>query len=485
MRSPVSQAFILSLFLSSAALRAAPLTCPGDNASPAQLSAWRAEAANALGSGSLSSATVAARLESCFGSEKPACFSRLDAYARRSELAPVTADPGASATPAKQPPRELLAPLGRGATYVVPEDIEAIAATRGWPAVRYKSRHAGGFDPETPSLLMVYVPGDKMDPPVDFDRWLNFALPRDRGADALNPEPQAQVPSAADYAAERSGGASLPRTFTMVSLKRASSEGPGQVYFQKFYRTQLGSPYFTPESSADLKTCIGCHPNGLRAIAPLGYHVQDEDEPQMSREARETVAEINRAMLEAAAFKRVSWRAVEAGGTSKQLLKPEAYGPFVGPLVPLNGVSRSREFIMGGRLSDGTESAGCYRARTSVDVRDIFGRAPGASNIYRLSSSPAIRWEKVRDAMKCGACHNNVGRGAINSLTRWDQVDFKILVDRSMPLGYHGDPLAEGSASSSDSLSPDERIALANCLKEEFEREEAQLAKWLTQETCR
>lgn len=475
---------LLLFSLLSPALSAAPLACPLDRQSPAEQSSWRAEASQGLAAGSLSQGTVASRLESCFGSEVPACMDRLEAYVHRTDIAPPSADPGVAGSPAKQPPRELLVP-GRSGTYFIPEDIEAIAAAREWPAVRYKSRHAGGFDPETPSLLMVYVPGDKVEPPVPYDRWLNFALPRDQGAEALIPEPQAPISSADDYAAERSGGPQLPRTFTMVSLKRARTDAPAEVFFQKFYRSQLGSPFFVPEPSADLKTCIGCHPNGLRAIAPLGYHVKP-GEMQLTEEARQSVALINKAMLEAAGNKPVTWREVQtASGEKKKLLSPEGYGPFVGPLQALNGLSRSREFILGGRLPDGSETAGCYRSRSTVDVRDIFGRAPGASSIYRLSSSPSIRWEKVRDAMKCSACHNNVSRGALNSLTRWDQVDFKILVDRSMPFGYHGDPLDEGSLSSRDSLTLDERIALANCLKEEFAREQRELAKWLTQATCR
>src|SRR6185436_4854781 len=105
----------------------------------------------------------------------------------------------------KQPPLELFQEGANPFEYRIPEDIEARATQYGWPAVRYKSRHSGGFDADTPSLLMILVPGDKVSPPVAYDRWLNIALPVDKGSEALNPTPQASLPSADEYAAEGRG----------------------------------------------------------------------------------------------------------------------------------------------------------------------------------------------------------------------------------------------------------------------------------------
>ena len=88
--------------------------------------------------------------------------------------------------------------------------------------------------------------------------------------------------------------------------------------------------------------------------------------------------------------------------------------------------------------------------------------------------------------MNCASCHNNRSRGALNELTDYAQIDFKILVDQSMPLGAHVNPLENGDAQSeaTDELTADERIALANCLEEEFKLEQQELAKWLTATSC-
>lgn len=186
----------------------------------------------------------------------------------RYDVASAGSDVTAAQDGRKRPPTELLAPGAVGLQYLIPENVEQIAAEKGWPAVRYKSRHAGGFDSETPSLLMILVPGDKVTPAVNYDRWLNIALPADVAPFELTPSPQAPVPSVGDYAAELQGGRSMPRTFTMVTVERAQEGVQGQVFFQMFNRGQSGSGIFTPQSNSSVDSCYTCHPNGLRAISP-------------------------------------------------------------------------------------------------------------------------------------------------------------------------------------------------------------------------
>ena len=88
--------------------------------------------------------------------------------------------------------------------------------------------------------------------------------------------------------------------------------------------------------------------------------------------------------------------------------------------------------------------------------------------------------------MNCATCHNNAARGAFNERTDWSQLDFKMLVDQSMPYGAHNNPLDLGGATTpvEDALTSDERLALANCLKAEFQLERKELAKWLTEVSC-
>jgi hypothetical protein len=279
----------------------------------------------------------------------------------------------------------------------------------------------------------------------------------------------------------------FPRTFTMVTLDKATDTTPAKVYFQLFFRENLGSGIYTPAGNAMVEGCNGCHPNGMRAISPLGYHVR-AGEPQLSEADWNAVKVINDAMEDDAGGNVVSWRdaTVASGGGVKPLLKPTSQWPIYGALKPMNAVSRTQAYIMGGTLPDGTTTPGCYKARPTVDVSDIFNRPPGQHNTYTLSANPQINWMKVRNAMRCEACHNNRMRNAIHANIASDEVDFKILVDQSMPMGLHQNPLDQGSASlpPTDSLTPDERIALANCLQSEIGLEAPLLANWLTQDPC-
>lgn len=472
--------------LFTAPARGDSLDCPSPGNAEA-LAQWQDAAAALLDAGSISDKDLSERLRSCFGATPPACMSRLASYASRDDIAIAARDGTIDTLAQKDLPEEFHGE--RLGAYTIPARIEEIAAERGWLSVRYKSRHAGGFDPETPSLLMIYVPGSSFEPPLRYDRWINIALPADTGTDALNPTPQAAVPDAGDYARETARGPSFPRTLTLVALERSPAPGvAAQIFFQKFRRIGQGQTQFVPEANSSASACYACHPNGLRPISPLGYHVR-AGERQMNEASWEAVRRMNQTMEEAAGRAPVSWRLVrtdEAENQLKALLKPEAQWPLLGPTRPLNPDSRSQAFILGGRAPSGTNYTACFRSRRTVSVRDIFNRPPGRANVYSLSSNPQIRWEKVSAAMRCAACHNNQLRGGLNAKIGRDQIDFKILVDQSMPLGWHQNPLDQGGAGEEvlDQLSGDERIALANCLYEEFELEKKRLKEWLTQKSC-
>ena len=267
----------------------------------------------------------------------------------------------------------------------------------------------------------------------------------------------------------------------MVSLTRASSAQQAQVYFQMF-RRQNGSGNYSNSGNSGLDGCLRCHPNGLRAISPLGFHVRG-NEKQLPEDTWNAVKAMNEAMDDYTGAKLVSWRGAANG---LPFIKPEANWPIVGPLRPTNPISRTQAFIIGGTLPDGSTTPGCYKSRQTVEVLDIFGRPPGSTNVFTLSATPIKDWTKVRNAMLCETCHNNRQRYAINARTDGPTIDYKILVDQSMPVGMHQNPLDRGDPAlpATDRLTPDERIGLANCLIEEMALERPLLGKWLTQETC-
>ncbi len=466
---------LLPGMLVTPSLAAASLNCIEGTPNAQDVQQWRLEAAQQLEQSSITERALADQIRTCFGSQIPMCLQRLTDYVNRNDTASSSLDTPVRSSPQKQPPAQLFLNGTTAFEYRVPENIEERAATLGWPAIRYKSRHSGGFDRDTASLLMIYVPGDRVNPPVPYDRWLNFALPEDPASEASRPTPGSPLPSADDYAAEERGELALPKIFTMVSLDRRQGTTPGQVYFQRFLRPGRGDPTFKPEGNANPKRCVSCHPNGLRAISPLGYHVR-KNENMLDEESWQTVKLINDAMVEAAGQRPVSWRDAPARSGSTQrkpLLQPAAFGPSIGPMAPLNGRSRTQAFINQ-----------CAPRRTVVEVRDIFGRGPGRNNVYRLSANPQIDAAKVLRAMNCGACHGTASRSPLNTLTDWAQVDFKILVDQSMPLGTHKNPLETSTGDVQDNLNADERIALANCLQAEFELETQEIAAWLTQGSC-
>jgi hypothetical protein len=105
---------------------------------------------------------------------------------------------------------------------------------------------------------------------------------------------------------------------------------------------------------------------------------------------------------------------------------------------------------------------------------------------FRMSNNPQIDADKVIAAMSCEGCHINGQRWPLNDSMDFAQVQFKILVDQSMPLGMHLNPLDPGNNTGRvvEKLTPDERFALTNCLEAEFELEREKEKEWLTQEQC-
>jgi hypothetical protein len=398
--------------------------------------------------------------------------------------------------PRKQPPKEIISALGDNFAVELRGDLEQIAKQQGWPMVRYKSRYSGGFDQETPSLLMIRVPGAKMNPPVDYDRYLNIPLPADQ-TDPLNPVPGNAVVTPEEFKNERRDGKTLPRTFTIVTVKRKTQTEPSQVFFARYVRNGANESKFTPLPPQQLSGCYNCHASGMREISPLGYHVRD-GERQMPSDMWKATQEMNASMEIDMGYETMDWggAADPSTGKMKKFLVPASYGPEIGPLAPLTRQektnsdgsktitfpTRTQEAIMG---KNG--QPGCAQMRTTVSVVDIFNRAPGLHNIYTLTQDPPIRWEKVRDAMNCAGCHNNKQRGALNAGLGFGEINFKILVDQSMPYGWHRDPMERGNPGMPviDLLNPNERIALANCLLAEWQQEQGKTADWLKENSCK
>lgn len=464
--------------------------CLSSSATYREIEAWRNAAARDLNS-DVASVVVNDRIKACFQENVPQCVTPVVNYIKRNEVASARWDTTYEQTPQRRPPVEFLAPDAEGYEYIIPPNIMEISEEKGWTAVRYKSRMSGGFDSQTANILMVYVPGEK------FDQWLNFSTPAEATSDSDSdfdfvPSPQAPI-----HPDSFEPGSGAPRVFTMVSLNKATTDKQAEVFFQMFNREDRG-PKFSPRENQNISGCVSCHPNGLRAISPLGFHVREGEQvlPEIDWKA---VKIMNDAMDAGTGGKTVSWRTANLENTNGETVKrafynPESHGPVIGPETPLNNLgTRTEAFIMGGTFTNGESAVGCFNKRTRIELTDIFDRPPGSKNIYSLSENPSIRWKKVSEAMNCASCHNGSKRSSLrgDDSQLWREVEFKILVDQSMPLGAHYNPLDSynneaGNVNNPvvDELTADERIALANCLQEEFSLERKELAKWLSQKHC-
>jgi hypothetical protein len=507
--------WIASSLLASASAWAAYPNCPKAPATGSDVETWRQGALAGLDQGQNTVSAVASNIDQCFPQEVPACLKRARAYslAHDSNLPSTSNTETAADAVMRRPPPGFETPVAPGAPAPNPptfrlfqgqpgtpgyKDIEQIAKERGWPVVRYKSRHSGGFEKTTASLLMIRVPGDKLSPPKDYDQYINIGLPADPEdyveGGKIDPIPKGRIPTEEDYKT-KSG---LPTIWTIVTVQRPKGNRPPRVFFDLFKR-QAGSPDYVENYTPSVRsTCYECHPNGIREISPLGYGLRESDVKDgkaMPPEQWKAVQEMNASMEHNTGFKMQDWGTYTRNGRTEKLIDPEGEGPVVGPVKPLtrkiitrpDGTkvieypTRTREFIMG---ENG--EAGCATGQTEWDLTDIFGRPPGKTNIYRLTDSPAINWRKVRDAMSCASCHNNRIRGSLNAGTRFSEIAFKILVDRSMPLGRHHNPLQQGDDAKDvvDELNDNERIALASCLYAEFQQEKNKIPDWLTEISC-
>jgi hypothetical protein len=282
---------------------------------------------------------------------------------------------------------------------------------------------------------------------------------------------------------------------TMITVQRPSAGRPARVLFNMFQRPKGGGdPFFRPTPNPDVNgLCYQCHPNGIREISPLGFHVNPEEQAsgRVAPEAEWRAAlEMNNSMELNNGFKTSDWgTGLDAQGHRRPLVNPDSYGPAYGPIHPLTRTTTPQS-DGSTRVEYPTRSESfinsCAQSRTEINLQDIFGRAGGKNNIYRLTPTPAINWQRVADAMNCASCHNGRIRGTLNSRTEVSTIEFKILVDQSMPVGHHRDPLAQGSSTTpvADELNPNERIALANCLEAEFAQESRRLKEWLEQVSC-
>jgi len=428
-------------------------TCP-EPADAAAVKRWRD---TLIGAGAPAQST-AEKIRSCFGSEvesQPACVRPLTEYTNRllSE-GRATGPERLILSSAADLPEELRGP---GGSVILPENIERIAARKGWMSVAYQTKSSGGFD-EPPNLYLLALPN------------LN-----DRAIDVY-----LQV---SPWHAVRAGGPvnGLQQSLTIITVDRSKRPPEGEARLLKRVAGRTGYQWSAPVEPTQ---CMECHTNPLRPISPVGYNSLNpfstanstalESELPMDEATAAKVQAINDRMVipglrwvKQSAHLRigpVNHTASFPGGVSPDLL-PWGW-------APPNSPTRTDEFLRRCSQNPGrTSFTGFGRRRVTIE-------AP-------TESERQVDLARVRKAMNCYSCHNNEFRGALHSQMSYEELFFKIAVDRTMPpfdgeIGHDGLP---------DELTKYERVVLFNCLVSERKEHSVQAAwreqkPWLTARAC-
>ncbi len=452
--------------------------CPTGGA--AAMNQWRDEAAAAAIDQGWGVADV---IKGCFPTEIPSCLQRIaDDSAGQPSVDYASNFP----TEQKRLPRIFKGPGNSDDQFQIPENIEdiiqgtarppAVAGEqvnyRKWKLVKYKSRSTGGFDlgavgpgqRSTESLMLILAPGDSFTPPLGYDRWINIGLPSDQVSDRFKPEPQQKLPKWSDYSGL---GGALPVTLTMLTLQKASGDQKARILFQNFSRGDSSSPIYTG-SPSNPSSCQSCHANGMRAISPLGYFapgvavttLNDGNRwmdvnnvgnglpvPTLPAATQAIVSDMNNVM---SSYGRVDWGTVVENGKSRSYVDPYIHGAGLGPMAPA-------------KPRDDAFFASCMNlqsAYTYSSIREV--------ETVLQTASAAPNKDRVKAAMNCGMCHGG-SRAPINRQFSRNEVEFKVLIDHSMPMiGGNG-------------MTDADRLALVNCLYAEQKDNDK---SWLSQMAC-
>ncbi|WP_413289409.1 hypothetical protein [Bdellovibrio sp. HCB337] len=428
------------------------LACP-ENFTGDVLTEWRKSAVGKAVNGEYGK--VKSALKTCFPNGAPACTQDLDYYVKLKSNRPQIANGSDSygdsveelnVAPAegyileseKDLPKEFLVKDSNGRVkpgfVKFPDDVLKVAKDKGWKAVGYKTRGTGGFD-SAPNLSIVAIPGREK------DIFLQISPPPDRNRRETRDNP---YPASKDFTHGQD-------TLTIISVDKTKKPPVAQLRLLR-YDDQSGG--YKWHSGTRTESCTQCHTTPLRSISPRGYLVTNGTEQRMKPEDERMVTEINDMML----VPGLTWGKAKATDGSEIRRGPrdevQPYG-----WAPPGSRTRKPDFLKACATTNTQQS---YQ---SLDRDYTFQTT--------MSDPTKINHRKVGQTMNCVQCHDGSVRGYLHENFSFDEIKFKILVDRSMPPGL--------------SLTMDERMALVNCLQAEFQElrnEWKKKAPWLTRGGC-
>jgi hypothetical protein len=354
---------------------------------------------------------VRTSLQTCFPGGVPACLRAAAEHA--------TGSSGATATPLtlsseRDLPPQFLVPDANGnpkpGLVRFPPNLLQTARQNGWKALAYKTRSTGGFEGNDHSnLSIVAIPGAQR------DVYLQIAPQDDPNHGSTHNDP---IPTT-----DPSRGMNV---LTVITVDKTQNPPVGQLRHMTYDSAAGGYRWNNSLRSSD---CTRCHSNPLRPISPRGYLNTNGNERRMKPADERTVTEINDMM----GVRNLTW----GRGANGERLGPAPGNQPYG-WAPAGSRTRGEEFIR--QCSSNLQAVsyagfGNYEARISPN-------------------SDSVDWRKISQAMDCTRCHNGEVRGSLGSHFSWNEIQFKIAVDRTMPQEIE--------------LNNNERLALLQCLRAEF-----------------
>ncbi len=417
--------FVLIFSLGSAAQSQEKLSCPPVNDSEVSgedLKNWRESLVKDVLN--KKHKQVLQQLDACFSNSLPSCLADLAEFAQtlsNSDWQPQypTCDNSILSSVNDLPP-ELIEEV-KGEKFIrFPANLEALAKAKGWKTALYKTRSSGGFD-GSQLLYLLVIPGTKENGMKE--HYLQISPPS--GVNRPQDDPTA-------VARDNNPHIGL-KTLTIISVDRSQKPPVGQL--KRMYKEQSANLY-SWSSQLESFGCIKCHTVPLRAISPVGFGQLNPPEIAMSKEEQDNIRAINEMMNipDLSWGKCVSNNRVWSMGPSLHRA-PTGWAPKGSP-------TRKKDFI-----------ENCVSTtRKNLNFRSEMGYF----KTFSLSQDfeKKVDRDRIVKAMNCIECHDNSKRGYLHADFSTQEITFKVLVDRSMPLGF-------------DNMSIDERMVLLNCLQEE------------------
>lgn len=424
--------YLISLFFVQTAL-AATIQCP-ETVTSETLTAFRESAISSALNGNYSD--VNSSIRNCFP-EVPKCLdpvqkyvnAKSDGYAQyERNLTPVE---GVTVSSVDQLPPELVTPQK---TIKLPKDIMSLAKKKGWKAISYKTRSTGGFD-NGPNLVLIAIPGP------DKDIYLQISPPSENDYHRSVNEPYGKN-------VDPSKG---QNTLTMITVNKQTNPPVGQLHLME---KDINDSYrYSNQIRAAGDDCISCHASPLRSISPRGYQVTHGGEKRMKPEDEKMVDEINEMMV----VPGLTWGTFQKDGKKMNIGPADDSHPL--GWAPPDSRTRKEDFLKT-----------CATSETSFNYRSITRDYTVNLNYDR---SQALDYQKVASAMSCNQCHSNSVRGSLHEHFSPAEIQFKIMVDKSMPPGFE--------------LNGNERMALYNCIMAErsvLRDDYKKSAEWMKKSDC-